>query len=170
MATRKRSKPTRSAPRDAIALLKEDHKRVQDLLEKLEGSSGRAKSREALLAKIEQEVKAHTQIEEEIFYPAYKEAVRSKEDRKLFFEAHEEHHVVDMFMGEFQNGELESESVTFAAKSKVLKDLIEHHIEEEEKQMFPKARKALGAEILRDLAERMEQRREEIMSGEGMAM
>lgn len=147
---------------DAIALLKEDHKKVKGLLSELEETSEKGvKKREKLLAQIEKEVKVHTQIEEEIFYPAYREAVTKKDDRKLFFEATYEHHVVDLVMPELKRTNPSSEQ--FGAKAKVLKELIEHHADEEEKEMFPKARKVLNAEELRELGAEMERRKKELM-------
>ncbi|HYR85432.1 MAG TPA: hemerythrin domain-containing protein [Terriglobia bacterium] len=147
--------------KDAIALLKKDHKNVKQLLKRLEGTSERnTNQREQFLTQIEHEVKTHTTIEEEIFYPAFKGALRAKSDAHLYFEALEEHHLVDVVMQEIRNTESDSEE--FAAKAKVLKDLIEHHAEEEEAQMFPKARKAMGAVRLRELGQELQQRKREL--------
>lgn len=148
--------------KDAISFLKDDHKKVKALLSKLESTTERgAKTREKLLHEIETEVKVHTQIEEEIFYPAYHEAAKKKDDVRLFFEAVEEHHVVDLVLPEILDTDPASEE--FGAKAKVLKELIEHHADEEEKEMFPKARKLLGAGELKELGARLEQRRIELM-------
>ena len=154
MASRKRAT---QKPTDAIALLKQDHEKVRDLLGRLEKSSGERHGK--LLTQIEQELKVHTQIEEEIFYPAYRDAARKKSDQKLYFEAIEEHHVVDLVVPEASDGESTEE---LQAKAKVLKDLVEHHAGEEEKQMFPRARKLFDKEQLRDLGERMQMRKEQL--------
>src|SRR6185436_15874713 len=154
MATRK---TTTKKPADAIAVLKQDHETVRGLLGQLENATG--SRREKLLAKVEQELKVHTQIEEEIFYPAYREAARKKEDQKLYYEAVEEHHVVDLVMPEASEGENPEE---LKAKAKVLKDLVEHHADEEEKEMFPRARKALDRDELKELGARLLQRTEEL--------
>jgi hemerythrin superfamily protein len=155
--TRKRS--TNSA--DAISLLKKDHEKVRGLLKRLESAADKGDGRaEGLLAQVDREVKIHSQVEEEIFYPAFKEAARTKEDNKLFFEATEEHHVVDLVMPEVHESEGGAED--FAAKTKVLKDLIEHHAEEEEKQMFPKAKKLMGREELQELGRRIKARKQEL--------
>lgn len=147
---------------DAIALLKEDHKKVKGLLSELEETSEKGvKKREKLLAQIEKEVKVHTQIEEEIFYPAYRDAVTKKDDRKLFFEATYEHHVVDLVMPELKRTNPSSEQ--FGAKAKVLKEIIEHHADEEEKEMFPKARRVLNSEELRELGGEMQRRKQQLM-------
>lgn len=151
------SRKTSTKPKDAIALLKEDHEKVRGLLGQLEKASGAR--REKLLGQVEQELKVHTTIEEEIFYPAYRDAARKKEDKKLYFEAVEEHHVVDLVLPETKEGGSPEE---LKAKAKVLKDLVEHHADEEEKEMFPRARKALDREELRALGERMQQRKDEL--------
>ena len=155
MPTRKRA----TAP-DAIALLKKDHKKVRGLLKKLESSAMRgAKSAQQLLQQIDKEVKIHSQVEEEIFYPAFHEAAKTKDQNKLFFEAKEEHHVVDVVMPEvsdYKNNE------DFAARAKVLKELIEHHADEEEKEMFPAAKKLLGRDELRELGQRIKERKREL--------
>jgi hemerythrin superfamily protein len=154
MASRKKAT---KKPTDAIALLKQDHEKVRGLLGQLEKSSGAR--HEKLLTQVEQELKVHTQIEEEIFYPAYRDAARKKADQKLYFEALEEHHVVDLVVPEASDGNSTEE---LQAKAKVLKDLVEHHADEEEKQMFPRARKMIDKEQLRDLGERMQMRKEQL--------
>ena len=158
MPTRKRT----SAPqKDAIALLKKDHEKVRGLLSKLATAAERGSDRAMkLVSEVESEVKVHTQIEEEIFYPAFRDAARKKEDKQLFYEANQEHHVVDLVMPEMEEGGSTEE---FAAKAKVLKELIEHHADEEEKEMFPKARKLFDRDELRELGERLEQRKMELM-------
>ena len=130
-------------PKDAIALLKEDHATVRELLDELEKAAMNDGSEaETLLETIEAELKVHTTIEEEIFYPAFREAASRKDDTKLYYEAVEEHHVVDMVLPEMDKGEVGSPE--FAAKAKVLKDLVEHHAGEEEKEMFPARAQAHG--------------------------
>ena len=152
--------------KDAITLLKDDHKKVKGLLAQLDKTTERgAERRRKLLGQIETEVKAHTTVEEEIFYPAYRDAVKKKDDRELYQEALEEHHVVDLVLAELKGTDPGGE--VFGAKAKVLKELIEHHAEEEEKEMFPKARKALGADELRDLGRRMASRKRALNGGSG---
>jgi hemerythrin-like domain-containing protein len=178
MATRPKQRTTkRSAPKrataaqkigakDAIALLKADHDKVRRLLSELEQTTDRsAKTREKLLREIETELKIHEQIEEEIFYPAYRDAVSSKEDRKFFYEAHEEHHTVDLVLPEL----LETDPATevFGAKAKVLKELVEHHADEEEQEMFTRARKAMRPQELRELGDEMQRRKQELIRSNG---
>ena len=146
------------AASDAISLLKGDHQKVRQLLRRLE-----SKGSEELLSQIEYELKVHTQIEEEILYPAFKDSLRSERDEHLYYEALEEHHVVDLVLSEIKGTTEGSEE--FDAKAKVLKDLVEHHAEEEETSMFPKARKAMGTARLRELGEELESRKQELMGG-----
>lgn len=159
MPARKRSTRIRArATVDAISLLKQDHQKVRQLLKRLESNGT-----EQLLDEIENELKVHTQIEEEIFYPAFKEALKSRKDEHLYYEALEEHHVVDLVLPEIKTST--EGSAQFEAKAKVLKDIVEHHAEEEEKQMFPKARKAMGAARLRELGEELQDRKQQLMGG-----
>ena len=120
---------TRPVEKDAITLLTADHKKVRPLLGELEETSARAvDKRGKLLQTIELELKVHAKIEEEIFYPALRKAAEKQDDKKLYYEALEEHHVVDTVLAELKDTAPASEE--FAAKAKVLKDLVEHHAEE----------------------------------------
>lgn len=151
------SKKATTAP-DAIKLLKTDHEKVRGLLGQFENATGAR--REKLRVQIDRELKVHTQIEEEIFYPAYREAARKKDDQKLYYEALEEHHVVDLVLPEMNDGENNEE---LKAKAKVLKELVEHHAGEEEKDMFPRAKKLLSKDELRALGEQMQLRKDTLM-------
>jgi hemerythrin-like domain-containing protein len=166
-AKRKTARSTRrkvSVRTDAISILKGDHTRVRQLLKRLENTTDRTTTqRKDLLSEIENEVKVHTTVEEEIFYPAFKEAVRSKPHRELYFEAIEEHHVVDLVMPEIKSTDTASDQ--FGAKTKVLKDLIEHHAEEEETEMFTKARKVMGSDELVGLGKQIQSRKQDLQSG-----
>lgn len=147
--------------KSAIELLKEDHKKVKALLAELTETTPRAeKKRRQLLDKIEQELRIHTHIEEEIFYPAFKEAGNS-EHAKVYFEALEEHRAVDeLVLPDLKKTSPTSEK--FSGRAKVLKELIEHHAEEEEKDMFKKATKAMTKEALADLGKKMTDRKHEL--------
>ena len=148
---------------DAISLLKADHKKVKGLLEKLEKTTERAaKKRVKLLDQIETELRVHTNIEETIFYPAFRDAVRKKEDREMYFEALEEHHVVKMVLPEIQATDPTSEP--FGAKAKVLKELVTHHAKEEEKEMFPEARTVLDQEELTQLGAQMAAKKKALLA------
>jgi hemerythrin superfamily protein len=109
----------RATQKDAVAILKADHARVRKLLDQLAKTSEKAASkRTPLLATIEEELKTHTRIEEDVFYPAFRDAAERSEDRKVYYEAVEEHHVVDLVLPELKGTGPESEQ--FAAKAKVL--------------------------------------------------
>jgi len=142
-------------PMDAIQLLKTDHDAVKKMLEAGEKTTERGvKTRQELLTRIKEELTVHEIIEEEIFYPALKEHPKARE---IVLEGYEEHHVVDMVMAELEQTPFEDE--TWGAKFTVMKENIEHHIEEEETEMFKQARQVLAAQELRDLGARMEERK-----------
>lgn len=140
---------------NAIDLLKADHERVKGILSQLSESTERGiKKRTELLAKLEMEISIHTRLEEEVLYPAYKKA-GGKEQDVMYYEAKEEHRTVDSLV-------LPDLKVTdpstpeFAGRVKVVKELLEHHIEEEETEMFPQAKKLLGKAELEELGAQME--------------
>ena len=150
---------------DAITLLKDDHKKVRALLASLEKTTERsAERRTKLLEQIEAEINVHASIEEEIFYPAYREAVKKKDDIELYQEALEEHHVVDLVMPEIKASDPGGE--IFGAKATVLKELIEHHAGEEEKEMFKRAKALMDEDQLEELGTRLEERKMELMGEE----
>jgi hemerythrin superfamily protein len=158
-ATGSKRKPA-SQGESAIELLKEDHKKVRKLLSELVRAEEPG-TRRRLLREIYEEVSIHVAVEEEIFYPEFCDAANSKEGEKLYFEAIEEHRTVDeLVMPDLFD--TNPGSPMFAGRAKVLKDLIEHHAEEEEKQMFPKAKKAFTTDQLRDLGARIEKRKKEL--------
>ncbi|MGN6512441.1 MAG: hemerythrin domain-containing protein [Lysobacteraceae bacterium] len=150
---------------DAITLLTEDHRKVRKLLDELEQTTNRAeKKRTELLAQIAKELEAHTSIEEEIFYPAFKEAGEKSDDDKMYFEALEEHRAAgDLVLPDLMKTSVTSEQ--FSGRAKVLKELVGHHADEEEKEMFPRARKLLGKQALADLGERLAARKRELLAG-----
>jgi iron-sulfur cluster repair protein YtfE (RIC family) len=142
---------------NAITMLEADHKKVKGLLADLEKTTERGvRTRQELFERIREELTVHEVIEEEIFYPALKEHPRAKD---LVLEAFEEHHVVDRLMGELS--ELAPDDETWGAKAKVMQENLEHHIEEEEGEMFPKARRVFNAVELEELGARMATRRKE---------
>ena len=140
---------------DAITLLTTDHKKVKRLLAELESTTERGvKTRTELFATIKGELTVHEIIEEEIFYPELKAHPKAKD---IVLEGYEEHHVVDLLMGELEALPVEDE--TWGAKAQVMKENIEHHIEEEEGEMFKTARPVFDRAELDDLGRRMEARR-----------
>ena len=148
-------KTQRATPNDAIKLLEADHKQVAKWFEEFEATNG-AKTKAKLAEQICLALKVHTQIEEEIFYPASREAF-SSEQEEMVDEAVVEHASAKNLIAEIEAMEVGDE--LFDAKVHVLMEMIEHHVEEEEKEYFPEARKtdmdmeALGIQM----AERKEQ-------------
>lgn len=139
---------------NAIDLLKADHEKVKNILSQLSESTDRAvKKRTELLEKLELEVSIHTQLEEEILYPAYK-AAGGKAEAEMYYEAKEEHRTVDSLVLPDLKG-TDPTSPEFAGRVKVIKELLEHHIEEEETDMFPHAKKILGKAKLDELGDQM---------------
>ena len=137
---------------DAIALLKEDHEKVKKLMTELEDTTERAvKTREQKWTKLLKELTIHENIEEEIFYPALLEHPLAKD---LVLEAMEEHHLVDDIVRQLKETAFDDEH--WAAKFKVTKENVEHHIEEEETAMFKISRQVFSKAELAELGARME--------------
>jgi hemerythrin superfamily protein len=146
---------------NAITMLKSDHATVKRLMRELNDTSA-PKQRQDLVATIEREVKTHAQIEEEVFYPAFKAAAEKTENVGLFYEAAEEHHLVDIELPSLKAANPKSHE--FEAKAKVLQDLLEHHIKEEENEMFAAARQLFSEDQLRELGDLMQTRKEMIQA------
>src|SRR3712207_5222693 len=128
---------------------------MKKLLEELASTTERGvKTREELFAKVKTELKLHATIEEESLYPALKEHPKAKE---VVLEGYEEHHVADTILGELDGVPVDDER--WGAKLSVLKENIEHHIEEEEEDMFEKARDIFDDDELEAMGERMQARK-----------
>jgi hemerythrin superfamily protein len=150
---------------NALTLLKSDHDKVKKLLAELEPTTERGiKTRQELFATIKGELTIHEIIEEEIFYPELKSHPKA---RDIVLEGYEEHGVVDTLMGELEDLPVDDE--TWGPKAKVMKENIEHHIEEEEGEMFNQARQVFDEAELDDLGRRMEERKRSAMQDVGMA-
>ncbi len=147
---------------NALELLKHDHDRMKRMLSDLEGlGEGARARRRQLFEKAHKELAIHEQIEEEILYPTFKEQIRLKD---IVLEGYEEHHVVDLVVGEIEMTDVTDE--TWAAKIKVLKENIEHHVEEEETRMFVKARQIFDREELEEIGRKLQARKRELMREE----
>ena len=145
----------------ATDLLKKQHREVKGLFKKIEKASG-AQQRRRLLEEVTMNLEAHATIEEELFYPAVR-GLETKKAEEMIDEAFEEHHVVKLVLAELPQVDVEDER--FEAKMTVLSELVEHHVQEEEKEMFKLAER-LGREEMTDLAEQMLERFEQI-TGKG---
>jgi hemerythrin-like domain-containing protein len=135
----------------ATKLLKQQHREVEKLFSqalKTDNPKTRQKARDSIIEALEH----HTQIEESVFYPAVRE-VGTKKAEEMIGEAFEEHHVVKLVLAELPK--LDPNADNFESKMTVLKELIEHHVEEEEDEMFPMAERRLGDERMAELGEQM---------------
>jgi hypothetical protein len=137
----------------ATDLLKKQHREVKALFKKIEKTEN-GRERRRLMNEIATNLEAHTAIEEEMFYPAIR-GLETQKAEEMVMEAFEEHHVVKLVLAELPKVNPEDER--FEAKMTVLSELVEHHVEEEEKEMFKLAQK-LGKDELSELAEQMEER------------
>ena len=145
---------------NAFDILKEDHKKVSDLFEKLEPTTERAiKTREELFTKLKTELDVHSHIEETILYPVLKEI---EETRDITLEGIEEHRIVKQLLTELDRISKDTEQWT--AKLTVLKENVEHHVEEEEGEMFKQARSALSKEQIEQLTTRIEAEKKKQMA------
>ena len=145
---------------DALRLLKDDHDKMRKLLTELESTTERGvRTREELFSRIKGELTIHEVIEEEIFYPALKEHPKAKD---IVLEGYEEHNVVDDLMGEL--GRLPVDDETWGPKAKVMIENVEHHMEEEEGEMFDKARQVFDRSELEQLGEAMADRKAEALA------
>ena len=133
---------------DPFELLKQDHQTVSKLFDRIEAASGKAKI--SIFQQIKSELDLHTHIEETIFYPAIEQA---NETRALTLEAYEEHKVIKELLSELDAGKSASDG--WKAKLTVLKENVEHHVEEEENELFDKANDVLTGEEAEKLGDRM---------------
>jgi len=149
----------KSPPKDAIALLKADHEALKDLFSEYEKTRS-VSNKKALVAEICTALTVHAQIEEELFYPAVKNALK---DKLLVPEATVEHATVKDLIAQLQDVEPDGEM--YDAKVKVLSEYVKHHVKEEQNEMFPKA-KASSLDMVK-LGARMAARKDELMAQAG---
>jgi hemerythrin-like domain-containing protein len=133
---------------NALELLKQDHDVLKDYLEMAE-DDGHHDKRD-LMSRIARHFREHEEIEEQVFYPALKDHPKA---RDIVLEGYQEHHVVDVLLNELEALPVNDER--WPAKLKVLKENVEHHIEEEEGDMFKKARSIFDKDELEMLGKRM---------------
>jgi hemerythrin superfamily protein len=140
---------------DAIQLLKDDHKKVEKIFSSME----RKENRQRLFPELDRELTIHATIEEQIFYPATKEA---EPTRDLVLESIEEHKQIKMVLADLEQTDKSTEE--WGAALKVLREDVMHHVGEEEDDLFPKVRKVLSNEQLDDLGTRMEELKMQLMA------
>jgi hemerythrin superfamily protein len=138
---------------DAIVVLKDDHKNIKRLFREFQSAGDGAKGHKAdLVTRILAELTVHTYLENEIMYPEVRKLLPDLEDDIL--ESYEEHHVADVLC--FELAAMSPDDDHFDAKVTVLIENVEHHIEEEEQEWFPKVREGLGRKQLQDIGQRMQ--------------
>jgi hemerythrin superfamily protein len=139
---------------DAIKLLKEDHKKVKALFEEVEGlGDGASAQRKNLFQKIDEELTLHSKVEETLFYPEFRKRAENSEEREEVLEAYEEHGVIKVMIGELED--LDPNDETYKPKLTVLKELVMHHVKEEEGELFPMAREIFEPEELNQIGDRI---------------
>ena len=141
---------------DAIALLKADHKAVKELFKQVEETSERAKAQlQRLGDQICAELTVHTQIEEEVFYPAVQERTQRghKEEKDMVLEAYEEHAAAKKVIEDVRATEPGDDS--YKPKIKTLSELIDHHVKEEERELFPSVKELFDEDELVELGQRL---------------
>jgi len=139
---------------NAITMLKNDHKTVEGLFKRFEKLGSRAvKSKQDVVERIIRELSIHAAIEEMFFYPAIREAADGGGAGDMVLESLEEHHIVKWVLAELEG--MSPEHERFDAKMSVLIENVRHHVEEEEKDLFPQLTKLLGKARLDDIGEAM---------------
>ena len=154
-------KPAAAKSQDAIALLRADHKKVSELFAEYEKTRSPDK-KGTIVAQICTELGVHAQIEEEIFYPAVKQALKDKE---LVPEAAVEHASLKSLIAQVEGVAPDGEM--FDAKIKVMSEYVKHHVKEEQDEMFPKAQKTKLD--MDELGAQLAQRKEELLVEKGAA-
>lgn len=142
---------------DAIELLTQQHRETEDLFERFEQTSDPEQQQDIATTAIK-ELRLHTAIEEEIFYPAVREQGGELEQDVL--EDLEEHHAVETLLDELEG--MEPSQERFAAKFRVVSEMVLHHVQEEEQEQFPQVREQFDDQRLQDLGDQMQQRYEEL--------
>lgn len=138
---------------DAIVLLKNDHKAVKQLFKKLKGHDT------SVVPDMCWELTVHTEIEERVFYPAIRECIEMLDVN----EAYEEHLVAKRLIADLE--QMSPEDETYEAKAVVLMEMVEHHIEEEETEMFPDVREAFGRTRLQEIGAELQRMKDELTGG-----
>ncbi len=142
---------------NVFEILKQDHQKVSGIFQQLEQSGG---SREQLFTQLNQELSIHAQVEETVFYPALREY---EETRELVPEAIEEHAEVKQMLAQLQA--MPKTGGEFDSMLTELRESVEHHVEEEESEMFEAARAALSQQQLDELAQRVQQAKQQMKGG-----
>lgn len=143
-----------------INMLKQDHKETMEIIEKLIGSRKGSRAREDGFMQLETELSGHMRIEEDLLYPLLLE---KKDTRELAMEGYEEHHVAKFVLQEL--GQMPKDDEGWPVKLKVFKEVLEHHIKEEEKEIFKKMRDSVKDQEVEGMMDRAEQIKQEVKQG-----
>jgi hemerythrin superfamily protein len=136
-------------------LLKDDHKKVEKIFSEME----RKENRRTLFPELDRELSIHAEVEEKVFYPAAKEAERT---RDLVLESIEEHKQIKLVLADLEQTDMTTDE--WGAALKVLEEDVMHHVGEEENDLFPKVKKILSRDQLEDLGTRMEELKMQLMA------
>lgn len=148
---------------NAIEILLTDHRHIKQLLKQLTNTpQGDHAARSGLVERIEADLRMHTRMEEDVFYPEFERATQGKHEA-MRFEAVEEHRVAEKSIADLRLADTASD--VFDGRAKVLKELIEHHVQEEERDMFPLMRDMMNETQLNELGHRMNALRVDLMAG-----
>jgi hemerythrin superfamily protein len=146
--------PIRRGFMDAITLLKNDHRTVEELFKRLESTGPRGKkAKRSIVDRIVRELSIHAAIEEQVFYPSVRSWVPDETPEVL--EALEEHNIVKWLLADLED--LSPDDERFDAKVTVMMENVRHHVKEEERDMFPKVRKSMDRASLNELGARLAQ-------------
>lgn len=156
-AIKKSTSPAKPKTKEATALLRADHKEVSDLFEAYEQTKSTAKKKN-IVAEICTALTVHAQIEEEIFYPAVKAALKDKE---LIPEATVEHATLKDLIAQVEG--IEPDGEMYDAKIKVLSEYVKHHVKEEQNEIFPKAKAATKLDLI-ELGAQMAERKQQLLA------
>ncbi len=145
---------------NAIELLKKDHRKAEDLFEEIEKALENENSKKVddLFEELKKELEVHMEIEETVFYPSI---VNEKKTHDVTLEGYEEHHVAKLLIKELTNNNKDSDR--WKAKLKVLKENIDHHIEEEEEEMFVKVKEIMDEGQLDEIGKKIADKKKELM-------
>lgn len=147
---------------DAVDMLKQDHERVKRLFQQWEAApAGQPDRRRQLVHQIIQELVVHERIEEDVFYPAFRDAA-GKKGKDIIAHSHEEHEVVDNLVDQLQ--QTDPDDPQFEGLMKLVRENVEHHIQEEEEKMLPMAPDILDADRMEELTETMTELKESLVA------
>jgi hypothetical protein len=140
---------------DIYQILKKEHEEVQDMLDQQieKKMSGRADYQ--VMKEIEQQLSIHLTGEEKLFYP---QLTKSNESKEEAFEAYEEHHVARLTLDELMK--MSHDDERWLAKLKVLKELVDHHVQEEERNLFKVAKKVISSDQAKEIGQKYQQEKE----------